>query len=188
MLNEDVLRLLVKPTELYSRADTLTKPCPVPQKPGIYAWYFKEIPPRVPVEGCVTWHGLTMLYVGISPAWEGSSQNLYERIRKHYMKTARVSTLRKSLGCLLSDQLGIRLQQVGNISKASFADGEAILSEWMAQNAFVTWVVQEKPWKIEEAIIHRLNLPLNLQANESHPFHPILSSIRKRCLEVAKRT
>ena len=57
----------------------------------------------------------------------------------------------------------------------------------MAKNAFVTWVVQEEPWKVEELIIHGLNLPLNLQRNEIHPFYPVLSAIRKRCLEAARK-
>ena len=57
----------------------------------------------------------------------------------------------------------------------------------MGENAYVTWVVQDEPWKIEELIIHRLNLPLNLQGNENHPFYPELSAIRKSCLQAVRK-
>jgi hypothetical protein len=59
------LRYLLRPKKLWSRADILGKPCPVPQASGLYAWYFKDIPPQVPTTGCITKSGLTLLYVGI---------------------------------------------------------------------------------------------------------------------------
>jgi len=35
----------------------------------------------------------------------------------------------------------------------------------MAENAFVSWVVRERPWNLEDVLIRELNLPLNLQGN-----------------------
>ena len=107
---EDIIQTITHPQKLWSRAEVLSSPCPVPKKPGIYAWYFKEIPPQVPVHGCHTFQGLTLLYVGISPSGENSNRNLAKRIKEHYRANAYGSTLRKSLGCLLSETLDIHLQ------------------------------------------------------------------------------
>jgi hypothetical protein len=60
----------------------------------------------------------------------------------------------------------------------TFADGEARLSEWMSKNAFVCWVVTERPWEAEANAISSICLPLNLAPNESHGFHTHLSACR----------
>ena len=75
------------------------------------------------------------------------------------------STLRKTLGCLLSDELGIQLRRVGSGRRRTFAEGEQGLSAWMADNAFVSWVVREHPWELEDNLIASLDLPLNLEGN-----------------------
>lgn len=129
-----------------------------------------------------------MLYLGISPSRKNSKRNLAKRIREHFRGNAYGSTLRKTLGCLLSEQLGIRMQKVGNSgNRIHFAGGEDVLSEWMAENAYVTWAIVERPWEIEDQLICQLNLPLNLKGNKQHPFHPILSSVRKKCLQMAMK-
>ena len=144
---EELIKALISTQKLWSRMVILTRPCPVPRQPGVYAWYFKDISPLVPTGGCVTWQGLKLLYVGISPLSKNSQGNLAKRIRYHYRGNAYGSTLRRSLGCLLSEKLGIRLQRIGSSDKRThFAEEEAILLEWMAENAFVTWIVREEPW------------------------------------------
>ncbi len=72
---------LTSPSHLYTRAEVLSKPSPVPSASGVYAWFFKEIPEIVPTDGCVTKDGLTLLYDGISPKNESSSQNSGEERR-----------------------------------------------------------------------------------------------------------
>src|SRR4051812_40485672 len=110
---------IAHPETLHSRADILSKPC-IPRDGGVYGWYFREIPPTVPSEGCVTHDGLTLLYVGISPSKPPrngklpSKQNLYTRVRYHMTGNAAGSTLRLTLGCLLSDRLDIQLRRVGS--------------------------------------------------------------------------
>ena len=188
---DDVMSALVSPQKLWSRSGVLTRPCPVPTKPGIYAWYFDDIPPIVPIDGCVTWGKLTLLYIGISPAkpsnstGKASQQNLRKRIQNHLRGNAYGSTLRMTLGCLLRDNLGIQLHRLGSGKRIHFAAGEKILSQWMDTNAFVIWVVQEKPWEMEERLIGQMNLPLNLRGNENHLFYSILSRIRKDCKQEA---
>jgi hypothetical protein len=132
------------------------------------------------------------LYVGISPKQPPrngrppSKQSLAERIRYHYTGNAEGSTLRKTLGCLLADELGIQLRRVGSGRRMTFGAGEQALSEWMARNAFVSWVVRESPWELEDALIAGLDLPLNLMGNSSNPFHRVLSEVRARCVAEAK--
>ena len=55
---------LLHPSWLYSRVDILARPCQVPNEPGVYAWFFKEVPPGVPTDGCIRHGDLTLLYVG----------------------------------------------------------------------------------------------------------------------------
>jgi hypothetical protein len=54
------------------------------------------------------------------------------------------STLKLTLGCFLSEQLGIELRRVGRSERLTFAHGEAALSAWMYENAFVCWTVCEQ--------------------------------------------
>lgn len=52
---------------LFTRFDVLAQPNLVPATRGVYAWFFRVIPPIVPSRGCYRRDGLTLLYVGISP-------------------------------------------------------------------------------------------------------------------------
>jgi hypothetical protein len=74
---------LIQPAALIGRQSALSKPSPIPPSPGVYAWYFYELPPGVPVDGSVVKDGLTLLYAGISHSRSKSSQNLRKRITYH---------------------------------------------------------------------------------------------------------
>ena len=177
---------LLQPDYLWSRAETLTRPCPVPRQSGVYAWYFNAMPGGVPSGTAHTYGDWTLLYIGISPSKPPtngrptSSQTLAHRIRYHYRGNAEGSTLRLTLGCLLSTELGIALRRVGSGTRMTFGSaGEATLSAWMAEHARVTWVLDQTPWVREHALIGALALPLNLDQNRAHPFHPTLSALRR---------
>ena len=166
---------LLRPVRLWARDEVLARPSPVPPAPGVYAWYFRTPPGGAPVVH--THDGLALLYVGISPANRpGSRQNLSARIRYHYRGNAAGSTLRLSLGVLL----GLELRRVGSGERMTFTQpGELELSSWMSANALVCWHVVEQPWLVEERLIGELNLPLNLDANKRHGFHPTLTALRR---------
>jgi hypothetical protein len=116
-----------------------------------------------------------------------SRQNLRKRLRQHYARTAEASTLRRTLGCLLADELGLQLRRVGSTGRrTTFVGGEQLLSAWMAENAFVSWLVREQPWDLEETLIHQLDLPLNLMGNSCNRFHRTLTQARARWLEQAR--
>ena len=107
-----LVELISNPASMHSCDKVLSKPCPVPAKPGVYAWFFKDIPGALPTTDCVTKEGLTLLYIGISPKNAFSSQNLRRRITYHYRGNAEGSTLRLTLGVLLSGEIGYPLRRV----------------------------------------------------------------------------
>ena len=178
---------LLNPSRIWSRAEVLNqKPCPIPADSGIYAWYFKQFPAIIPFQNCHQYNDYTLLYVGIAPSRPNSSNNLRKRIKQHYRGNAYGSTLRLSLGCLLAEELGIELRRVGSGKRMTFSSDESILSDWMEQNAVVTWVQHPVPWVLEEELIQQLSLPLNLRGNENHPFYAKLSAVRKNAKKRAK--
>ena len=180
---------LINPTQLYSRSEVLSKPCPVPEENGLYAWFFKEIPSIIPTNQCVVKDDFTLLYVGISPGRKSSQENLQKRIRYHYTGNAFGSTLRQTLGVLLTDQSGYPLMRVGSGGRMTFTHpGECWLDNWMENNAFVCWVTHPEPWEVEAGIIRNISLPLNIQDNKHHPFSKTLSDLRKEAKRIARET
>jgi hypothetical protein len=131
------------PEKTYSRTEVMSKPTPVPAVNGVYFWWFKEIPPSVPTENCITCDGYTLLYVGISPDRRGkpnSRSNLRKRIKTHYSGNAAGSTLRRTLGVLLSNVSSFPLRRVGSGSRMTFTHpGEQWLDAWMEKNANAWW-------------------------------------------------
>jgi hypothetical protein len=157
----------------------------------VYGWYFLELPWPIDTSQCVTWDGCTLLYGGIAPkappanGRPASQQTLRRRIRNHYAGNASGSTLRLTLGCLLAERLGIQLRRIGS-GRLTFAAGEAELSAWMADNAYVTWVETPQPWAAERELITTVDLPLNLDQNRRNAFHAELTLRRARARAAAR--
>ena len=181
---------LTNPIILYSRATVMSKPCPVPQESGAYGWFFKNIPSNVPTDGCVIKDGMTLLYVGISPDKVGkpnSQQNLRKRITNHYRGNAEGSTLRRSLGVLLTAESDFPLRRVGSGKRMTFTHlGEQWLDKWMERNAFVCWVQHPAPWELEAELLGSLFLPLNIKGNTDHFFADNLTQLRKDAIKQAR--
>ncbi len=177
------------PERTYSRTEVMSKPTPVPAVNGVYFWWFKEIPPGVPAEGCITCDGYTLLYVGISPDQRGkpnSRSNLRKRIKTHYSGNAAGSTLRRTLGVLLSGLSCFPLRRVGSGSRMTFTHpGEQWLDAWMEKNAKVHWIPVEAPWELEDMLIASIPLPLNIQGN-AHDFKITLSGMRSQAAAEAR--
>lgn len=172
----------------FTRDEVFAEPSPVPSEPGAHGWWFRTLPTDLDVSGCEQRDGLTLLYVGVSPGPPTAngkpavSQDLRKRIRYHFGgigADAQGSTLRKTLGVLLGEQLGFELRRVGSGRRSTFAGGEAVLTQWMAENALVSWVVRPEPWLFEEDLIATLDLPLNLNDKTRNAFHPQLTKIRR---------
>jgi hypothetical protein len=150
-MTSDEVAGFVNPVQVYSCEDVLGHPAPVPAHDGVYGWWFRKLPPLVVADACRQHEGLRLLYAGISPnrpplnGRSPSKQTLRKRIKYHYTGNAEGSTLRKTLGCLLADELGIQLRRVGSGTRMTFVEGEQALSAWMAENAYVSWVVRDRP-------------------------------------------
>ena len=145
------LQPIVAPSVLHSRHTILSTPSLPPSVPGVYAWFFKDVPGSVPVDGCITKDSLTLLYVGISHDEIGktsSKQNLRSRITTHFRGNGKGSTLRRSLGVLLTGLSGFPLRRVDSGRLMTLThNGERWLDDWMADNAFVCWLEHEAPWE-----------------------------------------
>lgn len=183
---------LMNPTKVWSRQEVLSPHRPVPRAAGIYACYFREIPPFISIPGCHIYNDLTLLYVDISPSAPfqngkpPSSQTLYDRIRYHYNGNAEGSTLRLTLGCLLGEQLNIQLRRVGSGKRMTFGEGEDRLDDWMGKNTFVTWLFIDQPWILEEKLISELFLPLIIDKNKHNPNHDLVSGARRKAKAFAR--
>jgi len=174
---------LLHPTVLLTRDEVLSRTTELPKEPGIYAWYFNEVPPGVPTRGLHRLNEGFLLYAGISPKkpreedGKRSSGTLRSRLRSHYRGNASQSTLRLTLGSLLHNELDIHLQQTSS-GRFTFGNGEADLSEWMSQHARVCWAVHPEPWLVESAFIVSVPLRLNLDQNQNSDFHAQLTQAR----------
>ena len=113
-------RVSILDSRLHTRDEVFARPSPVPKSPGTYGWWFRKIPGSIDTSGCEQREGLTLLYTGISPTRPPangkppSSQSLNHRIRYHYNGNAEGSTLRKTLGILLADDIGTVLRRTGS--------------------------------------------------------------------------
>lgn len=170
---------------IHTRLEVLAKPCPVPAATGVYGWWFEHLPASdIDTSDCYQRDGRTLLYAGISPSKPPtngkapSRQTVRTRIRYHYRGNAAGSTLRLTLGSLLSDHLGIQLRRIGSGNRLHFHTGEWLLDEWMAEHAFVSWVAHPAPWVLEDDLIATFDLPLNLMGNGRNAYHARLSRAR----------
>jgi hypothetical protein len=161
-VQSDEMARFLRPPRVFSRAEVLSRPSPVPAASGVYGWWFRDVPALIDTTECGQHDNLALLYVGISPrrpprgGQAASRQNMRTRLWMHYAGNAEGSTLRKTLGCLLAEQLGIQLRRVGSGRRKTFADGEQLLSAWMSQNALVSWLIYERPWELEHSLSPRL--------------------------------
>jgi hypothetical protein len=93
------IQSLLHPKRRYTSSEVLSRPSPVPNSPGVYAWYFDAPLPLIDLQRCHRIDGHVLLYVGISPRAPSltgppSRSTLRKRIRNHYRGNAEGSTLR----------------------------------------------------------------------------------------------
>src|SRR5262249_36176050 len=119
---------LLSPDRLYTAPEIGTRPCPVPATAGVYAFYFDEPPRGIDSKDCHRINQHTLLYIGIAPkapplnGRAASKSHLRKRLQTHYFGNAEGSTLRRTLGCLLSAQLAIQLRRAGGSSRYPFTN------------------------------------------------------------------
>lgn len=183
---QDLAERLLNPEHVYSRAEATSRRSVVPARAGVYAWYFDDVPPGVPTEECRVGEFGMLLYVGIAPkappmnGARRSKQHLRQRVGYHFNGNAYGSTLRLTLGCHLTEHLGIALRRVGSGTRLTFTNaGEERLSEWMGAHARVAFVLDDEPWKLEHELIKREVLPLNIAGNSHSPYCLSLRTLRE---------
>ena len=157
------------PLRLWSRPELVSSARTIPAGPGLYAWYFDAHPCGgiVGVGTKVEAYGL--VYVGIA-------SSLRQRLVTHMNGTARRSTLRMTLGCLLAYSLALQL--VPNSGRYNFGDGEPRISEWLDAHARLTWVEHPESARVEGDVVRALRPPLNRGHNAAHPHYATLGALR----------
>ncbi len=173
----EILAAFRRPMRVFTRPELIADPSLIPAAPGIYGWYFNEMPhPDLP--GVRTrFDEWSLLYIGIAPGRAGSNSNLRTRINTHLRATARRSTLRLTLGSLLKERL--ELQPSPASGKISFGSGEIGISNWLDAYARIAWVECPEPWEVEAEVVRALGVPLNRAHNQAHPFYPTLGELRR---------
>lgn len=132
-----------------------------PKEKGIYCWWFAPGSLPVPAAPYEKVEGFELLYVGIAPSSSTSKSLLRPRLVRHATGDASRSTLRLTLGVLLTDELGLTL----GIHKARpnwGPDGEAKLNRWMSEHARIAWAVHPEPWTVEDELLANATLALNI--------------------------
>lgn len=153
---------LMSPDALTKLVDVGT----VPRKKGVYGWWFTPGVLEVPPIGYTVAEGRQLLYVGIAPrkpsaTGRESASHLRARLTTHATNDASRSTLRLSLGVLLADELKLILGM--HRGRANWGpEGELELTRWMNEHARISWVVNEAPWVIEDELLARAPLALNV--------------------------
>lgn len=69
----------------------------------------------------------------------------------------------------------------------TFSSGEALLDDWMDQNARVCWLLDPEPWLLESRLFTEADLPLNLDQNAHNRFHAQLAAARAKQHEQARQ-
>lgn len=185
----EVIHRLISESSIQSKDEILANAELKQCDRGIYAWFFKELPPQLDErrDRYFKREGKWLLYIGICPSSSESNRVLRDRIRTHFTRNSYGSTLRLSLGCLLSNCLGITLQVIGKSRRRlTFRDGEKKLSRWMENYAFVAWIQHDSPWIVEDDAFKVLDLPLNLKGNQHNDFYEELKAIRAKARETAR--
>lgn len=159
-----------------------------PPSPGIYAWWFKSGVLEVPGGAYQRLDGYELLYTGISPrkpsaAGRVSSGNIKTRLDNHANGDASRSTLRRTLGVLLTEQLGLTLGL--HKAREHYGDGERLLTLWLRQNAKVAWVIDPKPWDAEDELLEHAVLALNIDGR-SDTFAKSISDRRRVAIRAAR--
>lgn len=169
---------LLHPQKLFSLDEVLARESPVPKQSGIYAWYIRNLPEIVPTADCHHHNNLPLVYIGIS-------SNLRKRLRRHFNGPTNTSTLRRTLGSLLVDELNLT-PEMKSKKKFYLGESEERLSQWLAQNGSVVWLPHPNPRQLEQSFLNsHLSLPLNIESNRDHPFRVKLTSLRRELKEKA---
>lgn len=160
----------------------------LPSDSGVYGWWFRPGSLDIPAAAYRQYDGFELLYVGISPRKPSktgrvSKGNIKKRLHQHVNGNASQSTLRRTLGVLLMDELELTLELRNGRQRWG---EESILTDWMYQNARVAYVVDDEPWIAEEELLSRETLSLNIDGRSSDEFARSISERRSAARAAAR--
>lgn len=170
---EVVATAFITPSRLWTVDEILREPTVIPKAPGVYAWYFSLAPAGTPIDACVVVDGHSLLYVGIA-------SNLHKRILRQHLRWPARSTLRRTLGVLLEQELALVVRK--NRDSFDYGETEARITEWMASCARLTWAEHDAPRLVESSIIHALQPPFNMH-HRGGTFRAHVAALRKSARE-----
>lgn len=150
---------LVEHQRMHSIAELRTAREAIPTGPGVYAWFFVTPMGYAGADNLYERDGMTFLYTG-------KAASLRKRLLTHSGNSSGSSTFRRSVGCLMLNELAIVPRQFGPKRKLAFETAsEAKLTAWLSDNARVAWMPFEHAGDLEDWIIGHYRPPMNLQGN-----------------------
>jgi hypothetical protein len=172
--------LLAKTPERISEARRVEVAGGLPSEPGFYAWWVEPGDlPAVPLTAHPSDSSIGLLYVGISPKRKGSSGVIRSRILgQHVGGNIASSTFKLDLAALLFVSRGWIPTRGAKKTLLTSADNR-MLRTWQETHLRVSWCVRPRPWEIEHEVIGRIEPPLNVEANASHPFYSSIRAARE---------
>ena len=126
-----------------------------------------------------------------------TKQSAQKRILNTHFKTGRTgsSTLRRSIGAILREQLDLQPTQRGSTHSGmrdfTFTmESEKSLTEWMINNLSVSFVEYDFGKRLlnrlENEIIYILNPVLNIANNPNNKNIYMIKDLRRKCREIAR--
>jgi len=187
---------LLHPARLYSASDILSKPCPVPPLPGVYAFYFNEPPARYRHTRVSPGRAACAAVCG-HRAKAPSAERKPEQISPP-KAAAKKPLPGQRIGLDFATDAGLSAERATRDQAAPGGQrgplhlhkpGEQVLDAWMRQHAFVTWVETNAPWELEDYLLTSagLRLPLNLDGNPCPEAVSTLAAIRLKARQQADR-
>ena len=119
-----------------------------------------------------------LLYIG------ATTQGLRTRIKQHLKGDGRVSSLRRTVGVMLADELQLRVH-LGRMN-FHFGEGEERLTRWLCDNTLISVHPTKNPMGAEKFLIGTLSTPLNITARRTHPYAKHLMNLKALCKKRAR--
>lgn len=170
----------LKRLSLTSSHQIASNPTLVPHEPGVYFVFFDS--GTCLLEQCgylefddtypVSVDGYDLLYVG------ATMRDLRLRLMNHLTGNSRASSLRMTLGALLSEELHLEPVGDGTRTYFDFGDGERRLTDWIGAHTRVGFQACSNPFAIEKQLLKSIAAPLNITDRKRHAFSKYLMNLR----------
>ena len=170
-----ILSTIISNTKPYSTIESFS------DKPGIYG--ITLLPTSKPLKcGELVIASGTLLYIGMTKLSQSERD-----VKCHFASgRTRKSTLRRTLGAILLNELNLKLRPSSITVNYKFDnEGEEKLTEWMKANLGLGYYEYDGEVsdiaELERGVIKLASPPLNIKHNEKSPCYSELLESRNRC-------